>query len=117
MRGLRSQLNLIEDSDLGIIDKKEINSMAEIVKSNKKNSSKKFVSNKPKKEKTYGSDREGGITPPAIHAGLFEYKMPRAMAEMIIKSTKKKVDPQVLLCDYVNTFFGLKGYCVKVIVN
>lgn len=91
--------------------------MAEMVKKNKKNSNKKFVSNKPKKEKTYGSDREGGITPPDIHAGLFEYKMPRAMAEMIIKSTKKKVDPQVLLCDYVNTFFGLKGYCVKVIVN
>ena len=33
--------------------------------------------------------------------------------------TKKgnKADPQTILCDFVNTFMGVKGYCVRVLVD
>jgi hypothetical protein len=39
--------------------------------------------------------------------------MPQEMADQLVKG--KKGDPQEILCNYVNTFRGLKGYCVKVI--
>ena len=37
MRGLRKEMNLLEDSDFGIVDKKEIKSMADFVKNNNGN--------------------------------------------------------------------------------
>ena len=46
MRGLRRELNLLEDSDLGIVNKKEIKIMAEFVKNN---NSKKNNKNRGKK--------------------------------------------------------------------
>ena len=54
---------------------------------------------------------------PDICAGYVEYKMPRAMAETIIGDMKGKKHPQELLCTYVNNHMGLKGYCIKVIVE
>ena len=36
-RGLRRKINLLEDSDLGIINKKEINKMADFVRNDKRN--------------------------------------------------------------------------------
>lgn len=66
----------------------------------------------------FGSKKNTRIKAPDVNAGLVEYKMPRVMAENIIKTAKgNKADPQVVLCDYVNTFLGLKGYCVKVLVD
>ena len=43
-------------------------------------------------------------------------------AEEILKAAKSKSGklpkpPQEILCDYVNTQMGLKGYCVKVLVD
>ena len=68
--------------------------------------------------KDFGSKRDTQIEAPEVNAGLVEYKMPRLMAEEIIKTAKgNKSDPQVVLCNYVNTFLGLKGYCVKVLVD
>lgn len=49
--------------------------------------------------------------------GDFEYKMPKAMADVILKSEKNKKPAQEILCDHVNTLFGLKGRCIKVIVE
>lgn len=49
--------------------------------------------------------------------GTIEYKMSNQMAQAIIKSHKGKKRPQEILCDYVNTQCGLKGHCVKVLVE
>ena len=44
--------------------------------------------------------------------------MSRDMAENIIKTKKgNKADPKTILCDFVNTFMGVKGYCVRVLVD
>ena len=43
--------------------------------------------------------------------------MSKAMADDIIKNDKSKRAPQEVLCEFVNTQFGLLGYCVKVLVN
>lgn len=68
--------------------------------------------------KNYGSKNDSQITPPEVNAGLVEYKMPRLMAEEVLKSSKgNKSNPQEVLCNYVNTFLGLKGYCVRVLVD
>ena len=39
-RGLRRKLNLLEDSDFGIVNKKEINNMAEFVKNDNQRNNK-----------------------------------------------------------------------------
>ena len=57
--------------------------------------------------------KDSRITPPDNCGELIEYKMPQEMADQLVKG--KKGDPQEILCNYVNTFRGLKGYCVKVI--
>ena len=101
-RGLRSKLNLLHDSDFGIINKKEI---------------KKMVENKKNRVNDYGSSKPSVVEAPEINAGTFEYKMPQGMADVIVKSSKYKSNPQQALCDYVNTECGLKGYCTKVIVG
>ena len=46
----------------------------------------------------------------------FEYKMPVEMIKSILKTRKdKKGSNQKYLCDYVNSSFGIKGNCIKVI--
>ena len=55
-----------------------------------------------------------------VCAGYYEYKMPRLMAETLLKERKgegKKMDTQKYLCDVVNSEFGIKGYCTKVLIN
>ena len=50
-------------------------------------------------------------------AGYCEYKMPRAMAQQLLKNRKgedTKMRPNEFLCKVVNENFGLKEYCVKV---
>lgn len=115
-RGLRRKLNLLEDSDFGIIDKKEINKMAENYKNNKRNGNKNSNNRKSNKVKTYGSDKESKIEAPEMCGAILEYQIGRTLAEELLKGNKSK-DPQAILCDYVNTQCGLKGYCVKVIVD
>lgn len=56
------------------------------------------------------------ITAPDVNKGLIEYKMPRKLAESLLRG-KKVPNPQQVLCDYVNTNCGLKGYCVRVLVD
>lgn len=65
--------------------------------------------------KDFGSKKASQITPPEVNAGLIEYKMPRLMAEEILKG--KTSNPQEILCNYVNENCGLKGYCVRVLVD
>jgi hypothetical protein len=54
---------------------------------------------------------------PDIHAGIFEYKMTSTLANSLLKQNKGTRPPQEVLCEFVNTFYGLKGYCVRVIVD
>lgn len=121
MRGLRKALN---DSDFGIVDKKEIKKMADFVKNNnngKRPANRKpnnaRPNNRPPKDKDFGSKKESRIKAPDVCAGTIEYKMGKLMAEEIVKAAKNKKSPQEILCDYVNTQMGLKGYCVKVLVD
>lgn len=51
-------------------------------------------------------------------AGNIEYKMSNAMANSIIKNHKgPKKSNQEILCSYVNEQMGLKGNCVRVLVD
>ena len=109
-RGLRRKLNLLEDSDFGIINKKEINQMAENYKNSKK------TNNKTTKTKDYGSKKESKIAVPEMCGRTFEYQIGRTLAEELLKGNKSR-DPQEILCEYVNTQCGLMGYCVKVFVT
>lgn len=115
-RGLRAKTGLLHDSDFGIVDKKEIKAMADFVKNDKKNSKRNFNSARSKTN-DYGSKKESRIQPPDVCAGTIEYKMSKLMADEIIKASKSKKAPQEILCNYVNTQCGLKGFCVKVIVE
>lgn len=114
MRGLRNKLNLLEDSDFRIVNKKEISNMAEkVMKKNYKKSNNKNM----KKKRDFGTKNpRARIEPPAFHHGLIEYKMPKAMANDILKDASIKGSAQEVLCDYVNTQLGLLGFCVKVLV-
>ena len=50
--------------------------------------------------------------------GDIEYKMTKEMADAYLKSRKgddKKKHQQEYLCEVVNTEFGIKGTCVKVL--
>ena len=49
--------------------------------------------------------------------GSFEYKMPKAMATIILKADKSNKTHQEILCDYINTQYNLKGTCTKVIID
>lgn len=126
MRGLRSKLNLLEDSDFGIVNKKEIAIMAEFVKKN--NNGKRNNNRKPNNRqnnnvpKDFGAKREVGVKAPDVCAGTIEYKMGKVMAEQILNDAKTKSGKlpkpaQEILCDYVNRECGLKGFCVKVLVD
>ena len=124
MRGLRRKLNLLEDSDLGIGNKKEINDMAEFVKKNnngKRNNNRKPNNNTPRLDGAFNKKRDT-IPAPDVCAGTIEYKMGKVMAEQILNDAKTKSGKlpkpaQEILCDYVNRKCGLKGFCVKVLVD
>jgi hypothetical protein len=123
-RGLRAKANLLHDSDFGIVNKKEINDMADFVKKNNNNNGKRNNSRKPNNNvpKDFGSKREVGIKAPDVCAGTIEYKMGKVMAEQILNDAKSKSGKlpkpaQEILCDYVNRECGLKGFCVKVLVD
>ena len=109
MRGLRSKLNLLEDSDFGIVDKKEINIMADV-----KNTQRRRPSKKPNAVRK--SKQAPKLDASEIIDGLIEYKMPKETAEIIIKDDKTKRTPQEILCEFVNTQYCLKGYCVRVLL-
>ena len=123
-RGSRSKLNLLHDSDFGIIDKKEINDMAEFVKKNnngKRNNNRKPNNNAPRLDNNFNRKRDT-IPAPDVCAGTIEYKMGKVMAEQILNDAKTKSGKlpkpaQEILCDYVNRECGLKGFCVKVLVD
>lgn len=120
MRGLRRELNLLEDSDFGIVNKKEINNMSDFVKNengNRNNNKKSFNKNNNRKVKDYGSKKEVSVPVPEVCAGTVEYTMSKTMADEIIQSSKSKKTPQEILCDFVNTQMGLKSYCVRVLVD
>lgn len=124
MRGLRSKLNLLEDSDFGIVNKKEIAIMAEFVKKNnngKRNNNRKPNNNAPRLDNNFNKKRDT-IPAPDVCAGTIEYKMGKLMAENILNDAKTKSGKlpkpaQEILCDYVNRECGLKGFCVKVLVD
>lgn len=124
MRGLRNKLNLLEDSDFGIVNKKEIAIMAEFVKKNnngKRNNNRKPNNNAPRLDNNFNKKRDT-IPAPDVCAGTIEYKMGKLMADEILKAAKSKSGKlpkpaHEILCDYVNTQMGLKGYCVKVLVD
>ena len=53
-----------------------------------------------------------------INRGSFEYKMTKEMADAYLKARKgddKKKRPQEYLCQVVNSNFGVKGTCTKVL--
>ena len=89
--------------------------MAEFVKkNNKRNNNTRFEN----KNNDYGSKNpELHIPAPEVCAGTIEYKMSKVMADEIIKASKSKKTPQEILCNYVNSELGLKGFCVKVLVD
>ena len=92
--------------------------MADFVKNDKRNNNQK--NNKgfnPNKTRDYGSKKETTIPAPDVCAGTVEYTMSKTMADEILKAAKNKKTPQEILCEYVNSQLGLKGYCVKVIVD
>ena len=88
--------------------------MAEFVKkNNKRNNNMRFDKNND-----YGTKNpNAGIKAPEVCAGTIEYKMSKNMADEIIKAAKSKKTPQEILCNYVNEQCGLKGFCVKVLVD
>lgn len=100
--------------------------MADFVKNNNRNNGKKNFNRSNKRPnnnvKDYGSKKETRLPTPAVCAGTVEYKMGKLMADEILKAAKSKSGklpgtPQEVLCNYVNTQCGLKGYCVKVLVD
>ena len=92
--------------------------MADFVKNNngKRNNNRNFNSAR-NKNNDYGSKKDIRIPAPEVCAGTIEYKMSKLMADEIIKASKSNKSPQEVLCNYVNSECGLKGYCVKVIVE
>lgn len=45
----------------------------------------------------------------------YEYHMTKECAKNILKIPHKKGSKQKVLCDYVNSNYGLKGICIRVI--
>ena len=59
--------------------------------------------------------KEGGLSE---KAGGVEYTLSAALADHIIKTHKgPKKNKQDILCNYVNSQMGLKGHCVKVLIE
>lgn len=102
-RGLRAKCNLFDD-----YCKESIN-MADFNKTNnrRRNNQKKA---KPV-QKIEAND---------IFCETVEYEMGKELADTILAHAKKHNDrrnPQEILCEYVNTQCGIKGYCVRVFAN
>lgn len=101
--------------------------MVEFVKNdNQRNNKTKGNFNRNKnnapRERDYGSKKRETLPAPDVCAGTVEYKMGKLMADEILKAAKSKSGklpgtPQEVLCRYVNQECGLKGYCVKVLVD
>ena len=93
--------------------------MADFVKTDKRNNNarKNFNHNNNNKVKDYGSKKETTLPAPDVWAGVVEYTMSKLMADEIIKASKSQKTPQEILCEYVKSQYGLKGYCGKVIVD
>ena len=103
--------------------------MADFEKNDKRNNNngkKNFnrPNNRPDNKPTgyTGGKKRETIPAPDVCAGTIEYKMGKLMADEILKAAKSKSGklpkpPLDILCDYVNTQLGLKGYCVKVLVD
>ena len=94
--------------------------MADFVKNDKRNKNRNNNSNNPRNN--YGGKKRDTLKAPDVCAGTIEYKMSKLMADEILKAAKGKSGklpkPALdVLCDYVNTQMGLKGYCVKVLVD
>lgn len=49
--------------------------------------------------------------------GPYRYKMPKEMADAILKTRRKNEDVQSYLCETVNSEFGLSGTCVEVVIG
>lgn len=98
--------------------------MAEFVKNNnngKRNNNRKPNNNVPRMDSNFNKKRET-LPAPDVCAGTIEYKMGKLMAEQILNDAKGKngklpKPAQEILCDYVNRECGLKGFCVKVLVD
>lgn len=80
---------------------------------------KNFKRNNTKnKKRDYGTKNENArIATPDFCGRTFEYKMPQEMADDILRDDKSKGSAQEVLCEYVNSQFGLLGYCVKVLIS
>ena len=53
-----------------------------------------------------------------INRGYFKYKMTKEMSDAYLKGRKgtdKNKQPQEYLCDVVNSEFGIKGTCTRVL--
>ena len=93
--------------------------MADFVKNDKRNTNgKKNFNNR----NNNSNKKRDTLKAPDVCAGTVEYKMSKVMAEEILKAAKGKSGKlsrpaQEILCDYVNTQMGLKGYCVNVLVE
>lgn len=97
--------------------------MADFVKNDKRNNNgKKNFNNRNNSNPRNGNKKRDTLKAPDVCAGTIEYKMSKVMAEEILKAAKGKSGklpkPALdILCDYVNTQMGLKGYCVNVLVD
>lgn len=97
--------------------------MAEFVKRNNgnKRANSRKPNNAPRPDISFNKKRET-LPAPDVCAGTIEYKMSKQMAEWILNDAKSKSGklpkpPQEILCNYVNRECGLKGFCVKVLVD
>ena len=101
--------------------------MAEFVKKNnnnnnsKRNNGRKPNNNTPRLDNSFNKKRET-LPAPDVCAGTIEYKMSKMMAEQVLTDAKSKSGKlpkpvQEILCNYVNRECGLKGFCVKVLVD
>ena len=73
--------------------------------------------NNNRKTNDYGTNRSSHLKAPDFHMGLIEFTMSKALADDILQVMKSKKSPQEVLCEYVNDEMGLKGHCVKVLVQ
>jgi hypothetical protein len=110
---------------LNAMNNKGVNIMADFVKKNnnngKRNNNRKPNNNVPRLDNNFNKKRET-LPAPDVCAGTVEYKMSKVMADEILKTAKGKSGklprPALeILCDYVNTQMGLRGYCVNVLVE
>ena len=91
--------------------------MAEFNNTKKKNNDVNRAPKKDNRPRDFGSKRESIVKAPLVCSGIVEYTMSRVLAEHLLEKNKGKRPAQEVLCEYVNNNCGLKGYCVKVIVE